>query len=412
MTLELRNASRTVNGVPHIRNVSLLLENGSLNVLLGATLAGKTSLMRLMAGLDAPTSGQVLVDGRDVTGVSVKQRSVAMVYQQFINYPALSVFENIASPLRIQRLPKAEIEARVREAARLLKLEPYLERTPLALSGGQQQRTAIARALVKRADLVLLDEPLANLDYKLREELREELPRIFASTGAVFVYATTEPAEALLLGGQTATLMEGALTQFGPTAQVYRQPADLATAQVFSDPPLNTLRVVKAGAHVLLESGAVIPATGALAPVADGNYTIGVRAHHLVVEDVAQAERRHAKGIIRLGASIAVTEVTGSESFLHMDMGVLEGGLAEARPDEAEDTETVDTETALTQTVHAHTAHAEIGRIDVGHRLTALVPGVRRLEPGSPVEVLIDPRHILLFDAAGKSTGTALIAAA
>ena len=116
----------------------------------------------------------------------------------------------------------------MREAAALLKLTPYLDRTPLSLSGGQQQRTALARAIVKSADLVLLDEPLANLDYKLREELRDELPRIFAATGAIFVYATTEPHEALLLGGRTATLSQGRVTQFGPTVEVYRRPQDLA----------------------------------------------------------------------------------------------------------------------------------------------------------------------------------------
>ncbi|MDG2571305.1 ABC transporter ATP-binding protein, partial [Vibrio parahaemolyticus] len=217
MTLALEGVSRKVGAATHIDDVNLTLERGSLNVLLGATLAGKTSLMRLMAGLDVPASGRVLVDGQDVTGWPVQRRSVAMVYQQFINYPSLDVFENIASPLRVAKLPRAEIDKRVREAAKLLKLEPYLDRKPLNLSGGQQQRTAIARALVKRADLVLLDEPLANLDYKLREELREELPRVFAASGAVFVYATTEPSEALLLGGNTATLFEGRVTQFGPT---------------------------------------------------------------------------------------------------------------------------------------------------------------------------------------------------
>ncbi|RTL98729.1 ABC transporter ATP-binding protein [Ancylobacter aquaticus] len=368
MTLELDHVSLRVRGVPFIKDVSLQLERGSLNVLLGATLAGKTSLMRLMAGLDAPTSGRVRMEGRDVTGLSVKKRSVAMVYQQFINYPSLSVYENIASPLRVAGLPRAEIEARVDSAAKLLKLEPYLQRTPLALSGGQQQRTAIARALVKRADLVLLDEPLANLDYKLREELREELPRIFASTGAVFVYATTEPTEALLLGGHTATLLEGAVTQFGPTAEVYRRPANLATARVFSDPPLNALRVTKQGHTVLMENGTVLPASGPLAHVPNGVYTIGVRAHHLEVEDIATAERMAGNGLIRLGATIAVTEVTGSESFLHMDMGQ--------------------------------------------ERLTALVAGVRRLEPDAPVEVLIDPRHILLFGADGQAIAPARDAAA
>ena len=129
-------------------------------------------------------------------------------YQQFINYPAMTVYENIASPMRIAGKDRKTIDREVHRAAELLKLTPYLKRTPLNLSGGQQQRTALARALVKNASLVLLDEPLANLDYKLREELREELPKIFAESGAIFVYATTEPSEALLLGGNTATLAE------------------------------------------------------------------------------------------------------------------------------------------------------------------------------------------------------------
>ncbi|HVI88672.1 MAG TPA: ABC transporter ATP-binding protein, partial [Dongiaceae bacterium] len=206
MDLTLEKVGLAVGAETLISDVSLSLTRGTMNVLLGPTLSGKTSLMRLMAGLEQPTSGRVLLDGKDVTGVPVRHRSVAMVYQQFVNYPTLSVYENIASPLRVQRVNAAEIDKRVQEAAKLLGLQPMLQRTPLQLSGGQQQRVAIARALVKRADLVLLDEPLANLDYKLREELREELPRIFAASGAILVYATTEPTEALLLGGNTATL--------------------------------------------------------------------------------------------------------------------------------------------------------------------------------------------------------------
>lgn len=183
MTLSLRSITRQIGNEIHIDDVSLTLERGTLNVLLGPTLSGKTSLMRLMAGLDAPTSGQIFVDGKDMTEVPVGKRNVAMVYQQFINYPTLSVYENIASPLRVAGVDRKEIDRRVQEAAQLLRLTSMLDRTPLQLSGGQQQRTAIARALVKRADLVLMDEPLANLDYKLREELREELPRIFSSSG-------------------------------------------------------------------------------------------------------------------------------------------------------------------------------------------------------------------------------------
>ena len=231
--LELRNVTKTVAGADHIRDVSLTLQHGSLNVLLGPTLSGKTSLMRLMAGLDVPTSGSVWFDGVNVTGVPVQKRKIAMVYQQFINYPAMTVYENIASPLRVAGDAAARIDSEVRRAAELLRLTPYLDRTPLSLSGGQQQRTALARAIVKNAGLVLLDEPLANLDYKLREELRAELPKIFAETGAIFVYATTEPHEALLLGGNTATLSEGRVTQFGPDdrclpqAQRSRHGADL-----------------------------------------------------------------------------------------------------------------------------------------------------------------------------------------
>ena len=208
-----------------------------MNVLLGPTLAGKTTLMRLMAGLDRPTTGRLIESGVDVTNVPVRRRSVAMVYQQFINYPSLTVYENIASPLRVAGVGHAEIDTRVKEAARLLRLENLLQRLPAQLSGGQQQRTAIARALVKRARLVLLDEPLANLDYKLREELREELPRIFVQTGAVLVYATTEPTEALLLAGTTITLHEGRVSQVGPTSRVYRRPENIEAARVFSDPP-------------------------------------------------------------------------------------------------------------------------------------------------------------------------------
>jgi glycerol transport system ATP-binding protein len=361
MSLTLDRIGLTRGAQTLLADVSLVLERGSLNVLLGATLAGKTSLMRLMAGLDAPSSGRVLADGRDVTGLPVQKRNVAMVYQQFINYPALSVYENIASPLRVAGLPAGEIEARVRGAAGLLRLEPYLQRKPLELSGGQQQRTAIARALVKRAELVLLDEPLANLDYKLREELREELPRIFAESGAIFVYATTEPSEALLLGGHTATLFQGRVTQFGPTAQVYRQPRDLVTAQVFSDPPLNILAASKQGGKVALSSGQEIVAEGAFAAVPDGAYMIGFRAHHLSLDPLPAPA-------IALPGTVSVAEITGSESFVHLDIGA--------------------------------------------HRLVALVPGVRRLEPGTPVTAWLDPSRIFLFGEDGARAASAVAEAA
>ncbi len=229
MTLVLDHIGLSIGEEVMIDDVSLTLKRGTMNVLLGPTLAGKTTLMPLMAGLDKPSTGRIFADGKDAADLPVRRRSVAMVDQLFVNYPALSVYENIASPLRVAGLASAEIDARVEEAARFPRLENLLQRMPAQLSGGQKQRTAIARALVKRAELVLLDEPLDNLDYKLREEL----PRIFAQTGAIMVYATTEPAEAFLLGGMTATLREGRITQIGPTAQAYRRPNYIDAARVF-----------------------------------------------------------------------------------------------------------------------------------------------------------------------------------
>lgn len=351
MTLALHSVSRKVGDAMHVDDVSLTLERGTLNVLLGQTLSGKTSLMRVMAGLDQPDSGRITIDGRDVTNVAIGKRNVAMVYQQFINYPTLSVYDNIASPLRVAGINKSEIDRRVQDAAKLLRLTPMLDRTPLQLSGGQQQRTAIARALVKRADLVLMDEPLANLDYKLREELREELPRIFASSGAIFVYATTEPMEALLLGGNTATLHQGRITQFGPTASVYRTPKDVVTAQVFSDPPLNEIRGTKTGSDFQIEGGMSLSLRSDLAALPDGIITIACRAHDLSL-------KAQGPNSVRLNVMVGGSEITGSESYIHVQMG--------------------------------------------GLKFVLLEQGVHRIDAGAALDVHVSSDKLYAFDASGR----------
>ena len=312
--LELQHVSKQVGVSEHISDVNLTLNAGVVNVLLGPTLSGKTSLMRLMAGLDRPSSGEVYANGKRVTGVSVRQRDVAMVYQQFINYPSMTVFENIASPLRLQGADKATVDREVHKAAELLKLTEFLQRTPLNLSGGQQQRTALARALVKGAELVLLDEPLANLDYKLREELRIELPRLFAETGAVFVYATTEPHEALLLGGNTTTLHEGRVTQFGPTIDVYNLPVNLRTAQTFSDPPLNTVKVQLTDGALKAADGHELGSPIDERSVVDGAYSVAFRPHHASLTQTGDY-KIPVKGVI------TTSEITGSETYIHASVG-------------------------------------------------------------------------------------------
>jgi glycerol transport system ATP-binding protein len=316
MTLALRNVSLRIDADTHIHETSLELAPRGFNILLGTTLAGKTTLMRLMAGLLKPTRGAIFFNAKDVTQVPVRERRVAMVYQQFINYGHLPVFENIASPLRVAGVSAADIKTRVGRIAEILRLGALLDRKPAELSGGQQQRTALARALVKDADLVLLDEPLANLDYKLREDLRDELPRLFADRECTVVYATTEPAEAMLFGGHTATLFEGRVTQFGPTATVYRRPVDLTTAQVFSDPPINTAQVIKTGDRVLLGGTVQWPAAGALAALPDGPYTIGLRPHHVQPVNGAPGV---SDGVFVEGI-VSIAELSGSESVVHFDM--------------------------------------------------------------------------------------------
>jgi glycerol transport system ATP-binding protein len=321
VSLELRQVAKRVGAETHIYEMSLTLAATGFNVLLGPTLAGKSTLMQLMGGLDRPTAGSIWLHGRDMTGVPVRKRNVSMVYQQFINYPNLTVFENIASPLRVARLPRSAINDRVHRIAELLHLTPLLDRRPGELSGGQQQRTALARALVKDAELVLLDEPLANLDFKLREELRDELPKLFADRRSIVVFATTDPTEALLLGGHTAALHEGRVTQFGPTAELYRRPADLRTAQVLSSPPINTAAVTKDGGRMVLADGVGWTAKSEMLPLADGRYTLGIRPHGI-------SPVKNGRPAVEIGGKVQITELSGAESVIHFAHASPHGDLS------------------------------------------------------------------------------------
>lgn len=314
MSLELRNVTKRVGAEMHIHATSLSLDVGVFNILLGATSAGKSTLIKLMAGLEKPTTGEVWADGQNVTGLSPQKRQISLVHQFFVNYPHMTVFENIASPLRVAGIAKSEIAGRVQQAADILQLGPMLKRYPDELSGGQQQRTALARAIVKESRAIFLDEPLANLDYKLREELREQLPDLLAGRGTVVVYATSEPTEALLLGGNTALVHEGRVTQFGPTAETYRTPASIASARVFSDPPINLAPVIKQGDKMSLGRVLKWAVTGAAAGLADGAYTVGIRPHHVTPVPPKDAS-------VPLTGTVLITELSGSESVAHFALG-------------------------------------------------------------------------------------------
>jgi len=344
MQLVLEGISKKVGAEDWLYDMALAPRSREVTVLLGATQAGKTSLMRIMAGLDVPSTGKVCVDGADVTGMPVRQRNVAMVYQQFINYPSLTVADNIASPLKLRGEKNAGAQAL--DIARRLHIDMFLDRYPAELSGGQQQRVALARALAKGAPLMLLDEPLVNLDYKLREELREELTQLFAAGDSTVVYATTEPGEALLLGGHTAVLDGGELLQYGPTADVFHAPQSLRVARAFSDPPMNLIGA-RASAHGMqLQGGPEMPMV--LAAGATAGLTVGVRASAL--------RETPRDGDLSLPGKVELAEISGSDTFVHVSTPVGE--------------------------------------------LVAQLTGVHYFDLGAPITLYLHPAHVYVFDEA------------
>jgi glycerol transport system ATP-binding protein len=351
MRLALENITLRVGAEQYLYDINLVLDSGSFNVLLGPTQSGKTSLMRIMAGLDRPTTGRVLADEKDVTGISVRARNVAMVYQQFVNYPSFTVFDNIASPLRLaKRYTAAEIDRKVRDAAEMMHIEHLLDRLPAELSGGQQQRTAIARALTKEAGLLLLDEPLVNLDYKLREELREEMRELFGQGKTTVVYATTEPMEALMLGGHTAVMDAGRVQQFGPTAAVYHRPDNIRVAEVFSDPPINILPAqLRDGAWRV--SDARFAVAEHMRSLAEGDYRIGIRANHVGVVAASPLSAT-------IPVKVELAEISGSETYIHGRHG--------------------------------------------GFNLISRLAGVHDYDLGAHITLYFDPARVFVFDLAGR----------
>ena len=348
MQLSLESVHKKVGPETWLHPMDIAPRNGAVTVLLGATQAGKTSLMRIMAGLDAPSGGRVLVDGRNVVGTPVRERDVAMVYQQFINYPSLRVRDNIASPLKLRG--EKNIPQRVQELAEKLHIEMFLDRYPAELSGGQQQRVALARALAKGAPLMLLDEPLVNLDYKLREELRDELTALFAVGSSTVIYATTEPGEALLLGGYTAVMDAGELLQYGPTAEVFHRPKSLRVAKAFSDPPMNLLAASAVAGGVQLVGGPLLAMN--LKDVVTQQLTVGIRASSLRVHAGA--------GNVELAGKVELAEISGSDTYVHVSTVVGE--------------------------------------------LVAQLTGVHRFELGASLTLYVDPALAYLFDSVGALT--------
>jgi ABC-type sugar transport system ATPase subunit len=224
-----------------LKGVNFEIQPGEFFALLGPSGSGKSTTLRILAGLDAPTSGRVFIDGKDVTAADARDRDIAMVFQSYALYPHMTVGENIAFPLEMAKLPKAEIGAAVKDAARKVKIDHLLDRKPGQLSGGQQQRCALARAIVRKARLFLLDEPLSNLDAKLRLETRAELKKLQRSLGVTAVYVTHDQEEAMTLADRMAVFMAGEIQQVGTPAEVFAKPNSIDIAGFIGNPPMNLL---------------------------------------------------------------------------------------------------------------------------------------------------------------------------
>lgn len=355
MGITVEHLSKSIRGNAIVDDISFEVNDGDFATLLGATGSGKTSLLRLIAGIDRPDIGRVLYDGEDVTALAVQKRSVAFVYQQFVNYPSLTVFENIASPLRVNKpVPDhAEITRRVEEVSDLLGLRHVLKHRPEEISGGQQQRTAIARALIKDSKFMFLDEPLANLDYKLREELRGELKRIFRERGGCAIYATPEPVDALSMASHVGYMQGGRLVQYGPTQEVYKQPCHRDVGAYFSYPEMNIL----SAQGVEIEGQPYLSVSDSLRfawPFDANSFTpgpclAGFRAHTLRPENDATTDD------ITFTGTVELAEVVGSDTEVHL-------------------------------------SHEE-------HRLVSLVPSLRTFPLGSEARFCLSPEDCYLFDA-------------
>ena len=316
--LRLTGLTKSYGSVHALRGVDLEVDDGEFFVLFGPSAAGKTTTLRVVAGLEKPDGGTLTVDGHDLTRVPVKRRDMAMVFQSFALYPHLSTYQNLAYPLREMKLRRKEIDARVRETAELLRITHTLERKPASLSGGEQQRLAIGRAIIRRPRLFLFDEPLTNLDAKLRHDMRAEFKRLHRELGTTTLYATPDQLEALSIGERIAVIQHGRITQVDTPERLYAKPVDHQVASLIGDPRINLVRgTLKPGAadgpsielpFMELDCSRWRAQLQALA--AGTELLVGIRPHDLALVDEGGGDG--------VAATIEITEPQGDITILDL----------------------------------------------------------------------------------------------
>jgi len=309
---------------PVLDRLSLTVEEGEFLVVVGPSGIGKTTLLRLVAGLERPDAGRVLVGGEDITRLPPYHRNVAMTFESYALYPHLTVFENIASPLKAQRVDAATIDRRVRDVARLLQIEPLLDRKPGAVSGGQKQRTALGRTLIAEPRVFLLDEPISHLDAKIRHELRLQFHNLVELRAVATLYVTHDYAEALSLGDRIGVMGGGGLVQVGSAHEVFERPSNLFVAQHLGQPSINAVAAdlardgdaVEAVANGSLRFPVPPRHAAALARRGNGRVTLGIRPQHLRIADGATPNGTHI-----VDGTVQLYEALGASGVLVADIG-------------------------------------------------------------------------------------------
>jgi len=312
--IELKNISKSFFGQKVLDNVSLTISSGTFMSLLGPSNAGKTTLLKIIAGVIKPDSGQIFFDDVDVTDWPPQKRNVGVIFQTFALYPNLTVYENIASPLRMKKLPENEIDKKVKDQARILKLEQLLDKKPNELSGGEAQRTALARALVKEASIYLLDEPLTNLDYKLREVMSIELKKILQSKKSTIIYATPSPEEARLFSDYVAFLQNGKILHYGSVNESFTLPPSVEVAKLCSTPSMNLIEghlTTKEGKLILdIADRLKLDVTNLNLPTDENEYLIGIYPYNLYLYPKTQDS-------IGINSELILQEIAGSDMTVH-----------------------------------------------------------------------------------------------
>ena len=309
MGIEFRNVTKTFDGTCVVDDLSLEVRDGEFIVLLGPSGCGKTTTLRMLAGLESVTSGDILIDGERVNDIPTQHRDLAMVFQSYALYPHMTIAENIGYPLRVRKLDKAERASRVHRVAAMLEIESLLERKPRQLSGGERQRVALARAIVREPRAYLMDEPLSNLDARLRVQMRGELKRLQHQLGTTTIYVTHDQAEAMTLASRVAVMKKGRLQQFDTPLLIYNQPANRFVAEFVGSPSMNFVD----GA---IDAGTFVSDSMSIAlsdPPETGRVTMGIRPEHI------QVLTAPTDGAIE--GRVYVTELMGNETFVFLSVG-------------------------------------------------------------------------------------------